>query len=153
MKLSLINLSLVVALMGGAAIAATSTKSISDSRQSNIITNNDFQNTKTTIKNTSGEAEIGLAKHLQKLQVKMYGAFWCPYCTKQKELFGKQAFTNIQYIECDPRGTNARPDLCRKAGVRAFPTWEIKGKKYEGMLTLQQLAAISDYRGQRNFKN
>ncbi|HLP87566.1 MAG TPA: hypothetical protein VK184_03035 [Nostocaceae cyanobacterium] len=153
MKLSLINLSLIVGLIGGAAVASTQTKSISDSQPSNIATTNNFQNTKTAIKNTSGASEIGLAKHLQKLKVKMYGAFWCPYCTKQKELFGKQAFTNIQYIECDPRGTNARPDLCRKAGVRAFPTWEIQGKKYQGMLTLQQLAAISDYRGQRNFKN
>jgi glutaredoxin len=117
--------------------------------QTDFISNN----SKSTIKNTSGKAEIGLAQHLKKIKAKMYGAFWCPYCTRQKELFGRQATTRITYIECDPRGQNARPDLCRTAGVRGYPTWEINGKMYSGMRSLTDLANISAYKGPRNFKN
>ena len=41
----------------------------------------------------SGKAEIALAKHLSKTGAKMYGAFWCGHCANQKEVFGKEAFT------------------------------------------------------------
>jgi hypothetical protein len=105
------------------------------------------------IKNTSGEAEIALAKHLQKIKAKMYGAYWCPHCHHQQELFGKQAWPTITYIECDPKGTNPRPDLCQKAKIQGYPTWEIKGKFYPGTQSLETLAQISGYKGKRNFKN
>ncbi|MFM7713642.1 MAG: hypothetical protein ACKO7A_13315, partial [Microcystis sp.] len=39
----------------------------------------------------SGEAEIALAKHLKAIGAKEYGAFWCPHCYDQKQLFGKEA--------------------------------------------------------------
>ena len=106
----------------------------------------------TQISTTSGAAETALAQHLRQRGAKMYGAYWCPYCTRQKELFGRQAFSQISYIECDPRGQNARPDLCRQAGVNGFPTWEINGRQYRGMQTLTQLADITGYKGSRNFR-
>ncbi|XFA72777.1 hypothetical protein RYO59_001007 [Thermosynechococcaceae cyanobacterium Okahandja] len=89
----------------------------------------------------------GLATHLNKINAKMYGAYWCPACAKQKELFGS-AFKSINYIECDPRGTNPKPELCKQANIRAYPTWEINGKKYEGVFPLQGLAQLSNYQGQ-----
>lgn len=94
-----------------------------------------------------------LASYLKQVGAKFYGAFWCPYCTKQKEMFGEQAFRQINYIECDPRGNNPRPDLCRKASIKGFPTWEIKGKQYPGMRSLEELAELSGYKGDRNFGN
>jgi glutaredoxin len=103
------------------------------------------------VKTTFESAKIGLAKHLRRQKAKMYGAYWCPYCTRQKQLFGSQAFNLIRYIECDPRGQNAKPDLCRQANVRGYPTWEINGQQYRGMRSLSDLANISGYRGSRNF--
>ena len=88
----------------------------------------------------------GLAAHLKKINAKMYGAYWCPACTKQKELFGN-AFKSVQYIECDARGTNPKPELCKQANIRAYPTWEINGKKYEGVFPLSALAQLSGYQG------
>ncbi len=31
----------------------------------------------------------GFAKCMASKQVKMYGAYWCPHCVEQKEIFGK----------------------------------------------------------------
>jgi protein-disulfide isomerase len=97
--------------------------------------------------------KVDLASHLKQIGAKFYGAFWCPYCSKQKEMFGEQAFRQINYIECDPRGKNPRPDLCRKASIQGFPTWEINGKQYPGMKSLAELAELSGYKGDRHFGN
>lgn len=80
----------------------------------------------------------------------MYGAFWCPYCSRQQEDFGP-AFQEITYIECDPRGQNAQPQVCQSAGVSGFPTWEINGQFYPGYQSLEDLANLSNYTGPRQF--
>jgi glutaredoxin len=97
--------------------------------------------------------EVALASHLKQTGAKLYGAHWCPYCHKQKSLFGNEAFSHLDYVECDPAGKNARPELCQQARVEGFPTWEIQGKQYGGMRSLQDLADLSGYQGERNFKN
>lgn len=97
--------------------------------------------------------ELALATHLQQIGAKLYGTYWCPYCTKQKQLFGQQALSKITYLECDPAGENAQPALCRQANITSFPTWEIQGQLYQGMLSLQELADVSGYRGDRNFRS
>lgn len=96
--------------------------------------------------NQSDHFPQGLANHLKKINAKMYGAYWCPACMKQKELFGS-AFKSINYIECDARGTNGQPELCKQANIRAYPTWEINGKRYEGVYPLEGLAQLSGYQG------
>jgi hypothetical protein len=106
------------------------------------------------IVNTSGASEIALAIHLRKKGFKMYGAFWCGHCAHQKELFGQQAFTKIQYIECDPKGKNPQPQKCTQAGIKGFPTWQLpNGKTLPGQATLSDLAKVSGYTGPSNFKN
>jgi len=105
-----------------------------------------------SVTNSSGSAEIALAKHLKRTRAKMYGAFWCPVCVRQMETFGRPDFAQINYIECDPRGQNPRRELCTRAGVTAYPTWEINGRMYRGGFSLNNLADISGYRGSRNFK-
>lgn len=97
-------------------------------------------------------AEMALAQHLSNKGAKMYGAYWCGYCKKQKELFGEQALSKINYIECDARGKNPQVNLCRNAKITGFPTWEINGKMYPGMRSLNDLATLSGYSGSRNFK-
>lgn len=104
------------------------------------------------ITSKSGESEIELALHLTKIGAKKYGAYWCPHCYEQKQLFGKEAFSKINYIECDPNGKNAQPQVCKEANVKSYPNWEINGKLIEGVQTLDELADLSGYQGPRNFK-
>lgn len=105
------------------------------------------------VQNTSGPAEIALARHLKQSGAKEYGAYWCPHCHEQKELFGKEAAAELDYVECDSKGRNARPELCQAAKIKGYPTWEIKGQLYEGAQSLEKLADLTDYKGPRNFKN
>jgi hypothetical protein len=100
---------------------------------------------------SSNAASIALAKHLKSVGAKMYGAYWCPHCHEQLQLFGQKAVTQLPYIECAEDGKNARPDLCKAAKIEGYPTWKIKAKTYEGTQTLVELANASGYRGSRNF--
>lgn len=95
-------------------------------------------------------ARQALAQHLTNIGARMYGAYWCPYCNRQEQLFG-DAFEAIDYVECDSRGANARPQLCREAGIQGYPTWEINGQLYPGMQTLETLADLSNYTGSTDF--
>lgn len=105
------------------------------------------------ITTTSEAAEIALAQHLKQVGAKMYGAYWCPHCHDQKQLFGREAFSQLNYIECDPKGKNPQPDLCKAANIKSYPTWEINGKIYSGTQSLEELASASGYQGTRNFVN
>ena len=89
-------------------------------------------------------SEAALARHLRESGAVMYGAYWCPHCEEQKALFGDAA-RDLPYVECDPNGVNARPDLCEKAGVKAFPTWTIGGQRREGVQSLGALADASKF--------
>ena len=105
------------------------------------------------ITTTSGESEIALARHLKQIGAKEYVAWWCPHCHEQKQLFGKEAYSYINHVECDPRGKDSRTDLCKTADIKSFPTWEIGGKQYQGVKSLKELAQISGYKGETKFKN
>lgn len=99
---------------------------------------------------TAPPATIALAEHLTQTGAKMYGTYWCPYCHRQQELFGS-AIQKLQVVECDPKGENAKPEECAKANVSSFPTWEINGNLYRGLHSLEELAALSDYKGSKDF--
>jgi hypothetical protein len=82
----------------------------------------------------------GFAKCVAKSGAKMYGAWWCPHCADQKELFG-YAFQYVNYVECSPKGQRTENDTCKQAGIKNFPTWQFSdGIRVEGMLHLQALA-------------
>jgi hypothetical protein len=105
------------------------------------------------ISTSSGTAEMALAEHLTRTGAKMYGAYWCSHCTTQKQLFGREAWQKISYVECDRGGQNPNPGACNQIGVRAFPTWRINSKSYTGQMSLFRLAKLSGYRGNTNFRN
>jgi len=86
----------------------------------------------------------GLAKHLAASGAKFYGAYWCPHCVEQKRMFGPAA-RYLPYVECDPRSREGKPHECAAAGVRAYPTWVIRGYTYEGTIPLEELARLSGY--------
>jgi hypothetical protein len=105
------------------------------------------------IKSTSSAAEIELAKHLTRSGAKIYGAYWCPHCYEQKQLFGKEAWQQIDRIECAEDAIDKpQPKLCEQAGIKGFPTWSIDGKLNPGVKKLSQLAQLTGYKGKTDFK-
>lgn len=110
-----------------------------------------IQPTSLAAETASESAEVQLARYLRDTGVQMFGAFWCPHCQHQRARFGKDAFAEIDYIECDPQGENPRPQLCRDEQIQGYPTWKINGQLYPGDRSLDELADLSGYRGPRNF--
>ena len=86
-----------------------------------------------------------LAVHLTRSGAKMYGAYWCPHCQEQKELFGAAA-SRLPYVECSsgPQGS-PQTEECRVARITTYPTWIINGKRVDEVLTLQQLAQATGF--------
>jgi hypothetical protein len=79
------------------------------------------------------------AKCLAAKPVKMYGAYWCPHCEEQKEMF-EASFMYVPYVECGVKGSRDEAQVCKDAGIKHFPTWEFAdGERREGTLTLQAL--------------
>jgi uncharacterized membrane protein/glutaredoxin len=87
---------------------------------------------------------VALADHLRDSGATFYGAYWCPHCQAQKAMFGAAA-SHLPYVECDPSGTNAQPDACQAAGVKAYPTWVINGQTHEGEVQPAELAQLSGF--------
>ncbi len=135
--------SAVMVLMGAIALTSTSLSFHPQPAQAQTAPTRS-----TTVANNPAIAD--LAAHLKKVGAKMYGAFWCPHCTRQKEMFGA-VFRNIDYVECDPRGENPRPNLCRDAGIKGYPTWSVNGKQLVGVQSFEELAEASNFKGSRKF--
>jgi hypothetical protein len=96
-------------------------------------------------KPAAGQTAASLAYHLQQTGAKMYNASWCPFCRRQAQVFGA-AFSQVPYIECFPNGRNgAFNPQCQNVRIEGFPTWVIGGRTYSGMMSIQQLANISNY--------
>ena len=111
-------------------------------------------NTGPAVTSTSGEAEVARAKHLKAIDAKMYGAYWCPHCFDQKQLFGQEAKKYMPYVECADDGADSQTALCRSVPeITGFPTWEVNGQFLAGTQTLTTLAEASGYQGPTNFKN
>jgi hypothetical protein len=83
----------------------------------------------------------GFAKCLAGKQAKMYGAYWCPHCADQKEMFGS-SFQYVPYVECGVPGSHDEAQICKDAGIKHFPTWQFAdAERREGTLALQTLGA------------
>lgn len=88
--------------------------------------------------------ESQLAEYLSDTGAKMYGAYWCPHCARQKQFFGNAA-PSLPYVECDARGVNPRVELCNAVGISAYPTWQINGEFYLGVQPIWRLAVLSGF--------
>jgi uncharacterized membrane protein/glutaredoxin len=94
-----------------------------------------------------------LAVHLAQTGAKMYGAYWCPHCQQQKEIFGLSA-NRLPYVECSPDGQSSpQAAECRTAQIKSYPTWVINGKRTEEVLSLKQLAEASGFQESPAEKN
>jgi thiol-disulfide isomerase/thioredoxin len=85
-----------------------------------------------------------LVDHLLERGAVFYGAWWCPHCFYQKNLFGREAGERLPYVECDKEETGRQ--RCAAANVRAYPTWVLGGEKKEGVQTIEELKAWSGFR-------
>ena len=87
----------------------------------------------------------GLAERLKQTGAIMYGAYWCPHCQEQKEMFGAAA-ARLPYVECSPNGPNApAAPACVAAGVQSFPTWVFVNDRHSGTLPIDELAQRAGY--------
>ncbi len=85
-------------------------------------------------------ATIALADCLKEKGVKFYGAFWCPHCADQKEMFAN-AVGKLPYIECSTADSKGQTPTCQKAGIKSYPTWEFAdGTRREAVLQKEDLA-------------
>ena len=83
------------------------------------------------------------AKCLQDKGEKFYGAFWCPHCQNQKELFGNSK-KYLPYIECSTPDSNGQLQVCTDAKIQVYPTWKFHdGITQEGEVTLLELSQKS----------
>jgi hypothetical protein len=91
----------------------------------------------------SSAEQLALSDHLRRLGVLFYGAWWCPACFQQKNLFGQQAGDQLPYVECAK--SEAGRERCEKAEIRAYPTWIMGDQRLEGVQTLEELKRWSGF--------
>jgi len=86
-----------------------------------------------------------LAIHLRESGARFYGTYWCPSCQKQKALFEASA-NRLPFIECTPQGRNGPFSFaCVANDVKEYPTWIIKGGRYTGVMSVDELARRSGF--------
>ena len=93
----------------------------------------------------STKESIELAKYLNVNGVVKYSAYWCPNCLNQSELFGKQAYKELNVVECAKDGKYSQTQLCIDKKIKGFPSWELNGKIILGVLTLKELSTMTGY--------
>ena len=96
----------------------------------------------------SSEQALQLVEHLRSVKARFFGAWTCPACFRQMNLFGKQAAAEVPYVECrKPEVLPEQAEACREAGIRAYPTWVLSdGQRREGVQSLEALSSWSGLR-------
>jgi hypothetical protein len=83
------------------------------------------------------------AKCLSENGATMYGAYWCPHCNAQKQMFGN-SWAKVNYVECSLPNQAGQTQECMESGINAYPTWEFQnGLRIEGDLPLEKISTIS----------
>ena len=99
-----------------------------------------------TVTSESTSESIKLAKYLKDNGVVKYSAYWCPNCLNQSELFGRQAYKELNVVECARDVINSQTQLCIDKKIKGFPTWEINGKLILGVLSLKELSKLTGFK-------
>ena len=105
-----------------------------------------FQKSPPPVKAVSIPEQIALAQHLKAIGAQFYGAYWCPYCSVQREMFGAAGAHELPYVECAEDGLGNSAGLCRSnKDLTGYPTWQINGKYYGGLKSLAALQLLSGF--------
>lgn len=81
----------------------------------------------------------GFATCLADAGAKFYGAYWCPHCKDQKDLF--ENTSKLPYIECS-LPNQQQNQLCNEEGITGYPTWKFAdGSVESGVMPLEELAS------------
>lgn len=68
-----------------------------------------------------------------------YGAFWCPHCGTQKEMFKNSQ--KLPYVECSTPDGKDQLEKCKEKDVKSYPTWDFgDGTRETGVVSMEQLA-------------
>ena len=110
-----------------------------------VLSNHLYNQRELIVTSESTKESIELAKYLNDKGVVKYSAYWCPNCLNQSELFGKQAYRELNVVECARDGIDSQTQLCIDKNVKGFPTWEINGKLILGVLSLKELSRLSGF--------
>ena len=111
-----------------------------------LLSNHLYNQRELIITSESTKESIELAKYLNDKGVVKYSAYWCPNCLNQSELFGKQAYKELNVVECAKDGLNSQTQLCIDKKIKGFPTWEINGKLILGVLSLNELSKLTGFK-------
>jgi len=69
-----------------------------------------------------------------------YGAFWCPHCGEQKDMFGNSV-DFLPYKECSLPDGQGQTQECIDADIKTYPTWEFTdGTRLEGVQSFEKLS-------------
>ena len=113
----------------------------------NVVHSSHLYNQKELVINSESSADsIEFAKYLKDNGVVKYSAYWCPNCLYQGELFGKQAYKELNVVECARDGKKSQTQLCIDKKIKGFPSWEIDGKIILGVQTLEELSKLTGYK-------
>lgn len=102
------------------------------------------ENKPPAVTNPSSQQALAVARRLEALDAKMYGAYWCSHCYNQKQALGTEAVHMFEYIECDKEGKDSQYPACKAKKIPGYPTWELDGKFYPGEKDLDELEQLLD---------
>ena len=111
-----------------------------------VLSNHLYNQRELIVTSESTKESIELAKYLNDKGVVKYSVYWCPNCLNQSELFGKQAYKELNVVECARDGINSQTQLCIDKKIQGFPTWEINGKLILGVLSLNELSKLAGFK-------
>ena len=124
---------LLIIIMASGLLVYNQTPSSVINSESNNVTS------QTASPSTLGPYD-NFAKCIKNSGAKLYSAFWCEFCAKQKELFGSSA-QYLPYIECS-NSDKTPNDFCLAQKVYGYPIWDFAdGTRATGLQTLDQLSA------------
>jgi hypothetical protein len=73
-----------------------------------------------------------------------YGAYWCPHCANQKELF-LDSVDKLPYVECSLPNKAGQTQICIDKNISRYPTWEFADGSR--IINVQQLHVLAEKTG------
>ncbi|MDA2922106.1 hypothetical protein MYX07_02435 [Patescibacteria group bacterium AH-259-L07] len=84
------------------------------------------------------------AKCLKAKGAVFYGAFWCPHCQNQEQMFGASK-KYLPYVECSTPDGRSQTFQCKSQNITGYPTWEFADEsRLSGEISLKILAEKTD---------